>query len=184
MRARIFRMHRRGAERQPGRLARRGGIVGGIGIADRGDGPPEIVGIFAVEHGDEGIAGRHRRQRIEPRAVDEVHVLGRGDLANDRVIGPRSREEPEAPDRGLLGAALGAVEAAIFADFVEVTGPDIRGERRRRRGPELRGRAHHPRRDLRRGQLDRARSSVHRRRARSAADSFQARRCRRWPATR
>src|SRR3712207_8698479 len=52
--------------------------------------------------------------------------------SHERVPGARAREEPEARDVRLVGAANGARERAHLADLVEVARPRVGGERWRR----------------------------------------------------
>ena len=145
VRARILRMHRGSAERQPGRLARRRRIGRKVGIADGGHGTPEIVGILAVEDCDEGIDARDGTERIQTGAVLDIHLPGQRDLPDDGIVGAGPGEEPEASRRRLLRGAPGAGIAADFTNFIQVPGPDFRVECRGRRRAELRSGAHGPR---------------------------------------
>src|SRR5215218_4613095 len=60
---RIFRVHRRGVQGQPTRVAFGGVIPVLIAIADRRDGPPKVVLEFGVPIHNEAVGEGHRHQR-------------------------------------------------------------------------------------------------------------------------
>jgi hypothetical protein len=71
-----------------------------VAVADGGDRPPEVVVVFGIEHGHEGVGLGDGDQGHEAGAVEEVEVPGAGELAHQRVVDGRPGCQPEA---GVLG---------------------------------------------------------------------------------
>ena len=105
--ARIFGVHRRVVDRLPGGVEFGCRVVVDVAVADRRDRAPEVVVIFRVEYRDIGVGDRGRRQRHEPRAVDERSS------SLPQPVGARSDsrlrpgDEPEGRVFGLPRGTLG-----------------------------------------------------------------------------
>src|SRR5215470_4795051 len=129
MRARILRMHRRIINWLPSRLTLGSRVVVDITVANSSNRPPKVVMVFGVEHRDQRLVEPNRHQRHEPRAVVDIHLLRRHEIAREGVIGWWADHQPELGDLGLLGRALGTGLAAIVFEFVEVRGPLLARQR-------------------------------------------------------
>src|SRR5215475_5162298 len=51
----VFRMHRRGSDRLPGRLKIGPWVAIDIGVANCRDGPPEVVVVLGIQHSDDRV---------------------------------------------------------------------------------------------------------------------------------
>ena len=92
---RVFRMHRRRADRLPGGVPFGGRIVVEIAVANGSDRTPELVLILGVEHGNKRIGSRDRAEREQARAIDEAGLLGRNDPGDDGIIASAVDRQPE-----------------------------------------------------------------------------------------
>ena len=81
MSARVFGVHRRLGEGLPGRLAIRRRISVGIAVANGGDGSPEIIMVFGIQHRDQCVVERNSPERHESRALADIHLLSDCELS-------------------------------------------------------------------------------------------------------
>jgi hypothetical protein len=84
---------------------------------------PEVVMVFCVQHGDDGIIDTNRYKCHETRSINDAHLLCSHKLAYKRMLGRRQTHEPEVGSLSLLGSPLGALLFAIILDFVVVSCP-------------------------------------------------------------
>src|SRR5215813_4873086 len=137
VRARILRMHRRIIDWLPSRLTVGSRVVVDIAVANSGNRPPKVVMVLGVEHRDQRLVEPNRDQRHEPRAVADIHLLCRHEIAREGVIGWWADHQPKPGDLGLLGRALGTGLAAIVLDLIVVSCPLLAVQRNRRTWPKL-----------------------------------------------
>ena len=86
-------------QRRPGRVGRRVGVAVGVGGADRGHRPPEVVLVLGVPGGDEGVGHGDVQQGEQAGVADQVELLFRGHLLGDDVpvaegVGGAGRRPP------------------------------------------------------------------------------------------
>src|SRR4029077_18680345 len=112
MRAGVLRVHWSVAKRTPRGIARCRAVVGLVRVSDCGDGSPEVIGIFRIEHSYQSVICCHRRQSKQSCAVYNIHVLRQRALPLDWIVASRTNNEPKTTDRSLLGRAAGAVDPA------------------------------------------------------------------------
>ena len=105
---------------------------------------PEIVGVFGIEAGDDGVAGYDVQQGKEPGVVNKA-VFRWHDGAGHSVFLRRSRRLPQQGEVGLLRRANGAIQVPDGSDLVDIGGVLRAGQGGRRAGPELRRAAHRER---------------------------------------
>src|SRR5262249_7820564 len=129
MRARVFRVHRCGAERLPGRLPLGGRIAIDIAVAYGRDRPPEIEMVLGIQHSDDRVVEADRPERHEPRAVEDAHLLCGRELAYEGVVRYRRADQPEPGRLRLLGRSFRAVLSTIIFDLVVVGSPLLAIER-------------------------------------------------------
>src|SRR5262249_33907928 len=94
---------------------------------------------------------------MQPRTVNEVHLLGVDNLLHERGVGPGAGQKPEPADLRLFLRARLAADAAEVPDLVDIAGPHLGIERWRRLRPELGTLLHGPGLDQAAGALDRKR---------------------------
>ena len=68
MRAWVFRVHRRVSDRLPSCITFGGRVGIDIAIANCRDRSPEIVVVLGIEHGDQCVVDRNRRERHKARS--------------------------------------------------------------------------------------------------------------------
>src|SRR5262249_41835277 len=112
-------------------------VVIDIAVANGSDRAPELVVIFGIEYGDERVVKPNRHERHEPRAVDDTHLLCGHELAHERMIGWRTRHEPEPGGLGLLRRSLHTFPSTIVFEFIVVGRPLLAFQRNRRAWPKL-----------------------------------------------
>jgi len=95
VRTRVFRMHRGVVDRLPSRLRGYRRIAAQIAVSNCGDGPPEVIMILAIHHGDVGVCFRHGDECHKSCAIHDVHFPGHDQLARDRMVGHGSGNQPE-----------------------------------------------------------------------------------------
>src|SRR5262245_33234748 len=94
---------------------------------------------------------------MQPRTVNEVHLLGVDNLLHKRGVGPGAGQKPEPADLRLFLRARLAADAAEVPDLPDIAGPHLGIERWRRLRPELGALLHGPGLDQAAGALDRKR---------------------------
>src|SRR2546429_1713016 len=108
-------MQRRRDKRGPAGIALGSIVAVLVAIADRGDGPPEIVGVFGVPIDDVGVRQAHVEQREQAGTFGERQFLLDRELARRRLPGGAEIDVvPKCRRLGLLRStrrALGAPEA-------------------------------------------------------------------------
>ena len=110
-------------DRLPSRLRGYRSVAAQIGVSNCGDGPPEVIMILAIHHGDVGVCFRHGDECHKSCAIHDVHFPGHDQLARDRMVGHGSGNQPEPRIFGLAGGAPGACFAAEILDLVVVGSP-------------------------------------------------------------
>ena len=98
-----------------------------IGLADSGDGPPELVEVLRFPDGDPGVRHGHVHQSQEPRQLDGIRSHLLRDLSDDLVVEPRGRAEargsivgPEESHAGPIGGAIRGRGDAIAAQTLDL----------------------------------------------------------------
>src|SRR5687768_9174413 len=131
-------MHRGWVERGPAGIALGGIVAVLVTVADRGDGPPEIVGVLGVPIHDVGVGQAHVEQREQAGTFGEREPLLDREFARRRLPGATEIDvAPELHRRGLLGSTRRALGAAQALDLVVVAGPLRARQCWRRARPEL-----------------------------------------------
>ena len=143
-------------DRRPIAIARKRQRRVGIGLADSGDRPPELVVVLRLPDRDAGVGHRRVDQRQQAGERDDVRVHLVGDLHRDLVVEARRRAQarrpvvgPEDSDLGLLRGAARRRHDAVAAErlhFGERTRIRGRSQRGRRGRAKLRAAGHHERR--------------------------------------
>ena len=101
MRARIFRVHRRGADRLPGCVTISGRVAINIAVANGRNRSPEVVMVLGVQYRDDRVVQANDRERHEARAVCDIHLLCGHELTQEGLIAGQ-RVDPEPGGLGLL----------------------------------------------------------------------------------
>ncbi len=135
-------------ERQPVRVGDRVRVAVGVGEADRGDRPPQLVGVLGVVEGDRRVGEAEVERGEQPRRRRQVAVVGERDALGDLVPEVLDRRVPELADLRLLGRARRAGRRAEALHLVDRGGVGVARQRGRRRGPELVAAVEHERGDL------------------------------------
>src|SRR5262249_43291420 len=98
-----------------------------VGIADRGDGTPEIVGVLGVPIDDVGVRQAHVEQREQAGTFGERHFLLDRELARRRLPGGAEIDVlPKCHRLGLLRSTRRALGAAPALYLLVVAGPPPR----------------------------------------------------------
>src|SRR3954453_13106118 len=105
-------MHRCVIDRLPGCIPLGVRVAIEVATPDRGERTPEIVVILCIEHRHERIVSGDSDQSHEASAINEIELLGGGQLTHHWVIDDGSAAEPEARVLRLPRRALSATAAA------------------------------------------------------------------------
>ena len=135
-------MRRRDQQRRPVRVQDSRGVAVGIGVLDRGNRAPHIVGVLGIPTCNSRIRQRDVELCHQPRVGAQAVALGPGDLLGDLVPVPGRGEAATAigPKQGLLGLVGGTCAAGGAAQalhLIESCGVLCRVQRGRCRGAEL-----------------------------------------------
>ena len=154
---RVLRVWRGCQKWRPPRINVGARIVVEISIANRGDRPPEKVGVLGVEHTRRSVSQRQVQQREQPRVRQQISTVS-GDLRPGDSI-QLKLGELGMPTRSLVidCRPIGARQLAEGAGFVQVVSVSPRRERRRGSGSELRRRGEREWNPVRRVRVDRLR---------------------------
>ncbi len=112
MRARVFRVHWRGADWLPGCVTISGRVAINVTVANGSDRSPEVVLVLGVQYRNDGVVQANGRERHEARAVHDIHLFCCRELTQEGLIAGQ-RVDPEPGSLGLLACSLRAVLSAV-----------------------------------------------------------------------